>query len=327
MSNLIIYVSSRNNYDMFQGEILDNFETNGFEIINVDDDSIPAEQEKGKKYCEEAGVVYLQNKSRGVQMATQTVMDYINENRPNCKFVLCFQHDVKPLDLDLFNQLSRRIDEGEFDGVGAFGFNVLDNGKYTKDMRRQWNMLESPKGMLGLCHLGVKDNRMRWISPGHNKVAVKNPEKFDRPFLVEFPAWMAVGISVKLWNEFISPTDQYHFHLWFPSVAMAFNYNNIPVVTIPDLYCLNQQELKEKYSIPTNSAHGSKNGDTHHFGEYQLSHDTWLSQWGWEYENVGGTFPTVAHNYSGTMIERFYNHDINEGPICYLEDWEEYLNG
>ena len=31
--NLIIYVSSRNNYDMLSGEVLKNINTEGFELI------------------------------------------------------------------------------------------------------------------------------------------------------------------------------------------------------------------------------------------------------------------------------------------------------
>ena len=38
--NLIIYVSSRNNYDMFEHEVLNNINLEGFEIINVDDRSL-----------------------------------------------------------------------------------------------------------------------------------------------------------------------------------------------------------------------------------------------------------------------------------------------
>ena len=37
MDNIIIYVSSRNNYDMLSGEVLKNINTEGFEFINVDD--------------------------------------------------------------------------------------------------------------------------------------------------------------------------------------------------------------------------------------------------------------------------------------------------
>ena len=39
--NLIIYVSSRKNYDMLSGEVLKNINTEGFEFINVDDKSSP----------------------------------------------------------------------------------------------------------------------------------------------------------------------------------------------------------------------------------------------------------------------------------------------
>ena len=80
MSNIIIYVSSRNNYDMLSGEVLKNINTEGFEFINVDDDSSAEEIEKGKNICQENDIVFLENKSRGVQMATQTLIDFINDN-------------------------------------------------------------------------------------------------------------------------------------------------------------------------------------------------------------------------------------------------------
>ena len=37
---LIIYVSSKNNYEMLENEVLKNINTEGFEFINVDDNSI-----------------------------------------------------------------------------------------------------------------------------------------------------------------------------------------------------------------------------------------------------------------------------------------------
>ena len=68
--NLIIYVSSRNNYDMLTGEVLKNINTEGFEFINIDDKSSSSEIKKGKQMCRENNIVFLENKSRGVQMAT-----------------------------------------------------------------------------------------------------------------------------------------------------------------------------------------------------------------------------------------------------------------
>ena len=37
INNLIVYVSSRNNYDMLENEVFKNINLEGFEFINVDD--------------------------------------------------------------------------------------------------------------------------------------------------------------------------------------------------------------------------------------------------------------------------------------------------
>ena len=52
----------------------------GFEFINVDDKSSPEEIEKGKKICQENDIVFLENESRGVQHATNTLIKFIKEN-------------------------------------------------------------------------------------------------------------------------------------------------------------------------------------------------------------------------------------------------------
>ena len=54
--NLIIYVSSRNNYDMFEHEVLNNINREGFEIINVDDRSLEENKIKGKEICEQNNI-------------------------------------------------------------------------------------------------------------------------------------------------------------------------------------------------------------------------------------------------------------------------------
>ena len=46
--NIIVYVSSRNNYDMVEGAVLKNIQLDGYEFINVDDCSCDAEIAKGK---------------------------------------------------------------------------------------------------------------------------------------------------------------------------------------------------------------------------------------------------------------------------------------
>lgn len=312
--NIIVYVSSHNNYDMVKGEVL-GIDFEGFEFINVDDASSPEEVEKGKEICKERGVVFLENKGRGVQMATQTLIDFANENRPNCKYIICFQHDVKPLTKNFFSTLSDYIDQGRLDEFGAVGFNVIDRGKYTGNALAEFNKGNKPLGMIGLAHLAVADKRKRWMSPSHNLQAIsKNQDKWRKPFIIEFPAWMCIGINVGVWNEAVTATEAYQFHLWFPDVAMQLNKANKPLLVLPELYCLNEQEVKTKYGISANSAHGAKRGEEYHFGKYS-NFGAWLSRWGWDYENAKNTFRNVKHNYEGTLLLEYYNHDINLGPL------------
>jgi hypothetical protein len=125
---------------------------------------------------------------------------------------------------------------------------------------------------------------------------------------------MCVGINVNIWNQHVVPTTDYQFHLWFPDVAMQLCHNNKPIVILPSLYCLNQQEVKEKYGIASNSAHGSKAGNLYHFGEYS-NFKAWKKRWGWEYENVYGTFDLVKEKYKGTLIYDYFHHDLTKGPL------------
>ena len=53
MNSIIIYVSSRNNYDMLSGEVLKNINMEGFEFINIDDKSSSEELQKGERICQE----------------------------------------------------------------------------------------------------------------------------------------------------------------------------------------------------------------------------------------------------------------------------------
>ena len=210
--NLIIYVSSRNNYDMFEHEVLNNINREGFEIINVDDRSLEENKIKGKEICEQNNIVFLDNKSKGVQMATQTVVDFINENRPNCKWLICFQHDIWPVSENFFTRISQLIEQDKLSEFGSIGFNIVDHGDYTKDAWDKFQQGEKPIGMIGFAHLGVSNNSERWLAVGRNSVVDNKPELFKKPFICEFPQWPSIGINIEKWNEVIEPSDEYEFH-------------------------------------------------------------------------------------------------------------------
>lgn len=304
--NLIIYVSSHNNYDMLEGEVLKNIPFDGYEFINVDDGSVSKEITKGKSLSEKHNFVFLENKSTGVQMATQTIIDFVNENRPNCKWVFCFQHDNYPITENFFNRISKLINDGKVDKFSAMGFNAIDMGKYTFNSYHIWKSGEKPMGILGWNHLSELTPHNRWVDPRHNPMAVNNPQNWNKPFSIEIPVWMGMGINVKHWNDVIEPSDDYQFHIWFPDIIMQFNYHNIPCIVLPDLYTINRQELKKKYNIPESSA---SSNDYYH-GTYKNHHNVWKERWGWDYENVSGTYPSVSSHYKGTLIDEYFNHDV-----------------
>jgi hypothetical protein len=313
--NLIIYVSSRNNYDMLSGEVLNNIDMEGFEFINVDDKSSESEIQKGKQICKDNDIVFIENKSRGVQMATQTLIDFINENRPNCKWIICFQHDIYPVSENFFSRLSTLIETNELDDFGGLGFNVLDGGDYSGNSWIEYKNGGSPIGVVGFAHLSISDVSGRWLARTKNNLVRDNPELFSKPFICEFACWPVVGLNVNKWNKFIKPTEDYEFHLWYPDIAMQFNYNNCPIIVLPNLYCYNDQMLKEKYGIYHNSAVGAKNGDEYHFGNYGNHFINWKKRWGWGYESVFQDFESVKDNYVGTLIYKYFNHTIENGPL------------
>ena len=177
--------------------------------------------------------------------------------------------------------------------------------------------------MVGFNHLGTNDNSRRWLAIGRNDIVDKFPKLFKMPFICEFPQWPAVGINIEKWNEVIHADPDYEFHLWYPDIAMQFNYNNYPILILPNLYCFNHQRLKEKYGLNYNSATGAIQGDEEHFGKYGPHLTNWKSKWGWDYENVHETFIPIKDNYKGTLVYDYFEHNIEKGPMK-IYDLGEY---
>ena len=313
--NLIVYVSSKNNYDMLEEEVLKNIKLDGFEFINIDDNSFDIEKDNGKELCNEKGITFLENEGLGVQCATQTLINFINKNRPNCKWVICFQHDNYPLSKNFFQRISKLISQGKINEFGLIGFNVLDSGKYCNDHLDKWKEDEFVPGMLGLCHLSVSNESRRWISPKHNyDLCVNNWDNWKNPFIVEMPMWAAVGINVEKWNNNIEPCNEYRFHLWLPDVAMKFNSVNIATLILPKLYCMNDQDLKKKYDIPAKSV---EKGFNHYFGDVGVdkSQKVFENRWGWNYSDAKNSFNKIKEKYKDSLLSDYHSNDPYKGAL------------
>ena len=88
MNNILIYCSSRNNYEMLEGEIFKNYNFEGFDFVNVDDNSSEEQKKLGKDICLKNNIPFIENKNRGLFAGLATVMDYANESDNDYKFVI-----------------------------------------------------------------------------------------------------------------------------------------------------------------------------------------------------------------------------------------------
>lgn len=300
---------------MLEGEVLKRFDFEGFEFINVDDRSRPEERIKGKVLCAKNNITYLQNEGSGVQWATDTLIKFVKKNRPDCKWVICFQHDTYPLSDNFFYRIAVLAKHGLLDDYGALGFNMLDHGEYCLDHYARWQRGEKPLSGLGIFHLSVKDRGKRVILPHRTDLVSARPELYGNPFIAEFPMWTVIGLNVEKWEEHVLATDQYEFHLWAPDVCTQLMLGNVPTLILPNLYFMNNQHVKEKYGISKCSVNGSKSGDEDHFGNYGLHLIHWKQRWRWNYEDISDGFPSIEGRYNGTLISDFYFHNHENGPL------------
>ena len=102
---------------------------------------------KGQNLSEN-DIVFLENKSR-VSKWTQTLIDFINDNRPDCRWIFCFQHDCYPISENFFSRISKLIQDDKLDEFGTLGFNRIDMGKHGNSYSSYLHG-EEPIGFLGL---------------------------------------------------------------------------------------------------------------------------------------------------------------------------------
>ena len=125
-----IFYSSYNNYALLEKECLEKIDFQNCKLINIDDGSTKEQQEIGKKICKKYEVPFYQNDGKGLHMATNKAIDIFLKDS-SIEWVLCMQHDVKPLGANFFKSLENYLSGLDDSEIGSIGFNVIDNGKYS----------------------------------------------------------------------------------------------------------------------------------------------------------------------------------------------------
>ena len=349
-----IVLSSFNNYDMLQGEIIPQIENFKGIIVNVDDQSTADEIEKGKRICEVNNIVFIESEQKGVQFSIDQAVKYLHNKGVTWSLVI--QHDVKLLGDDFFDRLNDSLDRVTRSNYNeaCLGFNILDNDKsFSKDSYDRYKAGDSVVGSLGIFFLADTKNdihRMplyrymevvalmplykkyfpkryelvrryvnsrRWFCP----VKFKNFHKVSPIYIkkryasVDLPVWVAVAISNQEWLTCVQPSNMYKFHLWFNDVAMQFAIKNRKMVIDTELFVYNNQFIKTNYNFEKCSATAGKNNKLNQVEQYGPHLIAFKERWGFDYESPSDDFETVRSRYKGTYVEKLYDHDCRKGPL------------
>ena len=98
-----ILFTARNNYEMLSNWMR-KVNTDGYEVLSIDEDSTQENKSQGKAICDEFNVKYMDRDERGMQHNIQTACDYFKDK--GIEWVLWFQHDSYPKTEDFFNKLN-----------------------------------------------------------------------------------------------------------------------------------------------------------------------------------------------------------------------------
>ncbi len=316
MNKLAILFTSRNNYTLLD-KWLTEVNWDGYEVLNIDEDSRHLEVQKGKDVCKKHDITYMDRDKRGLLNNITTAMEYYQDS--DVDWVIWFQHDCFPLTPNFFDRVNKVMSTGDLDDFGCVGFNTFHkvNGKYEKGDRSLHYVARAP--------LEPGDNWYRNHKQWHQTRVRLQTDDFQKPFSVEIPAAFCVALNLKTWKKYITPIDDYHFMNVFDEIGFQYLNQNIHNIVLPYLHIGHEPERKQKVGIPkvSSKAHKANQGgryksehfnhDDEYFGKWGLS--VFEERWGIDYDNARPSFEKIKDRYQGTLLMDFYNHDPAKGPL------------
>ena len=309
MNKISVFVSSRNNYSLLEEFIERNKkDLSGYYFVNIDDFSDEEQVTLGKSICKKYNIPFVSNKARGLQNATLTMIQHLQDVGVESEYVLWMTHDSHTITPNFVSTFDKIVSDGKLKNFGVVGFNILGP---QCGVSNQSMVSPTQCGMLGRSPLTqlpgrggwyrTPDMRLPWDVWGGNTAIA-----------VESPVDMTLAINVDMFTRYIEVSDQYHLFCAFDDICLQFLKNGIYNVTLPFLQVWHDQHIKDG-KVPIKSATAAKRGDSKHFGDYGPHFVKWKSDWGWERDAVRNTFP--LDKYPSGLIRDFYDHDYRVGPI------------
>jgi len=318
MSDIAIYISSKNNYDMLLHEIIPNIRFDA-KFINIDDNSCEKEINKGKDICNKHGIDFIKNDGSGLFMAAKTVINRVMNDNKNIKYVYWLTHDCLPLDNKMFERLDNIVSSGQLDDFGCVGFNTIwRKFSFSKSDFLSKNLSGKYCGTMGRAVLTPvpgagwyrsSDFEMDWSVWGKN-IAVESV--VDMNFM----------INTNLFLKHIVPDDKFKHFCWGDDLCLQFLRNNCYNITLADYYVYHDQSLKAKYNIPENSYSGAKSGDQYHFCSHDAHYGRWKEKWGFDrdWQKKMDRLPNdISNRYHNLILHDFITHNYKNGPLKSFE--------
>ena len=212
MSNIAIYLSSRNNYDMLESVFLKHVDLGGFQLYNIDDASEPEEIAKGKEICERHNIKFIPNQDRGLQWAAKTMLDNIDDD---VEFIVWCTHDTIPMNQNFFKQLSDKVATGKLNEFGMIGFNIMGPQNDIHDPR---TVVAGKCGIIGRAPLMKLPGRGGWFRSTDMKM---DWDVWGKPCTIDAPVDMLLMMNVKLFREHIKVSNNYHLFCAHDDIAMT----------------------------------------------------------------------------------------------------------
>ena len=96
-----ILLTSRNNYQLLDFW-LHTTDREGYEVLNIDEDSTDKNKEEGMAICAKHDVVYKDREERGMQNNAVTACNHFKSK--GVDWIIWFQHDCFPLNEEFFRK-------------------------------------------------------------------------------------------------------------------------------------------------------------------------------------------------------------------------------
>ena len=314
MNNVVVVLTSKNNYKLLDKLWLPNSSISSVPVINVDVGSSAENIRRGKDLCAKHDIIFVELGDPSMQHCMAAACE--RAKSLGAKFIIYFHQDSWPYRPEFWAEFDCFVGSGLVDRFGTIGFNCLSTDalrNYHSDIKK----LKRGKTPIGI--IGRTTKGLHWIGGFQTKKIKAIPvAKYRSPFAVEITAYFAIAININLFESLIVPDRSFGLFFAFDDLSYQFLERNTYNLVLPNWYILHRPDLKPSIGMPrsitkeaVSEAMSGKVKIAPKWGDHQ---EAWYNKWGW-YWKYPKTISKAIGKYTGTLIHRFYYHDNYRGPL------------